>query len=104
MTKEWRCVQLYVVPSVIYLIHTTVQFATLTYVDPSTYQIMGNLKIVTTGILFRCATCLLTEMLILLCLTPLHDRVPIWFPIMLCSMPLRKFHLRIFFVLVKQRI
>ena len=104
MTKEWRSVQLYVVPSVIYLIHNNVQFATLTYVDPSTYQIMGNLKIVTTGILFRCATCLLTEMLILLCLTPLHDRVPIWFPIMLCSMPLRKFHLRIFFVLVKQRI
>ncbi|ONK56422.1 uncharacterized protein A4U43_C10F8470 [Asparagus officinalis] len=32
---------------------TSSQFATLTYVDPSTYQIMGNLKIVTTGILFR---------------------------------------------------
>jgi hypothetical protein len=50
---------------------------TLTYVDPFTYQIMGNLKIVTTGILFRCATCLFTEMLILLCLTPLHNRIPI---------------------------
>jgi solute carrier family 35 (UDP-sugar transporter), member A1/2/3 len=54
MTKEWRSVRLYLVPSVIYLIHNNVQFATLTYVDPSTYQIMGNLKIVTTGILFRC--------------------------------------------------
>ncbi|XP_034599746.1 CMP-sialic acid transporter 1 isoform X3 [Setaria viridis] len=53
MTKEWRSVRLYLVPSVIYLIHNNVQFATLTYVDPSTYQIVGNLKIVTTGILFR---------------------------------------------------
>ncbi|URE20170.1 Nucleotide-sugar transporter [Musa troglodytarum] len=38
---------------IIYLVHNNVQFATLTYVDPSTYQIMGNLKIVTTGFLFR---------------------------------------------------
>ena len=29
------------------------QFLTLRYVDPATYQIMGNLKIVTTGVLFR---------------------------------------------------
>jgi len=54
MTTEWKSVRLYVVPSIIYLIHNNVQFATLTYVDTSTYQIMGNLKIVTTGILFRC--------------------------------------------------
>uniref|UniRef100_A0A3N7E8I5 CMP-sialic acid transporter 1 n=1 Tax=Populus trichocarpa TaxID=3694 RepID=A0A3N7E8I5_POPTR len=53
MTTEWKSVRLYVVPSIIYLIHNNVQFATLTYVDASTYQIMGNLKIVTTGILFR---------------------------------------------------
>ncbi|XP_020587652.1 CMP-sialic acid transporter 1 [Phalaenopsis equestris] len=53
MTTEWKAVRLYVVPSIIYLVHNNVQFATLTYVDPSTYQIMGNLKIVTTGILFR---------------------------------------------------
>lgn len=53
MTTEWKTVRLFVVPSVIYLVHNNVQFATLTYVDPSTYQIMGNLKIVTTGILFR---------------------------------------------------
>ncbi|KAI0488012.1 hypothetical protein KFK09_027836 [Dendrobium nobile] len=53
MTTEWKAVRLFVVPSIIYLVHNNVQFATLTYVDPSTYQIMGNLKIVTTGILFR---------------------------------------------------
>ena len=29
------------------------QFWTLKYVDPPTYQILGNLKIVTTGVLFR---------------------------------------------------
>ncbi|XP_028770360.1 CMP-sialic acid transporter 1 [Neltuma alba] len=53
MTMDWKSVALYIVPSIIYLIHNNVQFATLTYVDTSTYQIMGNLKIVTTGILFR---------------------------------------------------
>lgn len=29
------------------------QFYFLKYVDPATYQILGNLKIITTGILFR---------------------------------------------------
>ncbi|XP_052209523.1 CMP-sialic acid transporter 1 isoform X3 [Diospyros lotus] len=53
MTTEWKTVRLFLIPSIIYLIHNNVQFATLTYVDTSTYQIMGNLKIVTTGILFR---------------------------------------------------
>lgn len=53
MTTDWKSVRLFPIPSVIYLIHNNVQFATLTYVDTSTYQIMGNLKIVTTGILFR---------------------------------------------------
>ncbi|CAJ1971706.1 unnamed protein product [Sphenostylis stenocarpa] len=50
---EWKMVALFPIPSVIYLIHNNVQFATLTYVDTSTYQIMGNLKIVTTWVLFR---------------------------------------------------
>ncbi|KAK1376157.1 CMP-sialic acid transporter 1 [Heracleum sosnowskyi] len=53
MTTEWKSVRLYPIPSIIYLIHNNVQFATLTYVDTSTYQIMGNLKIVTTAVLFR---------------------------------------------------
>lgn len=53
MTTDWKSIRLYPIPSVIYLIHNNVQFATLVYVDTSTYQIMGNLKIVTTGILFR---------------------------------------------------
>jgi len=57
VTTEWKSVRLYVIPSIIYLIHNNVQFATLTYVDTSTYQIMGNLKIVTTAILFRCLVC-----------------------------------------------
>ncbi|CAK9873518.1 unnamed protein product [Sphagnum jensenii] len=53
ITTDWRSIGLYPIPSIIYLIHNNVQFATLTYVDTSTYQIMGNLKIVTTAILFR---------------------------------------------------
>ena len=54
MSTDWKSVRLFPIPSIIYLIHNNVQFATLLYVDASTYQIMGNLKIVTTGILFRC--------------------------------------------------
>jgi len=57
ITTDWKSVRLFVIPSLIYLIHNNVQFATLTYVDTSTYQIMGNLKIVTTGILFRYLFC-----------------------------------------------
>ncbi|XP_078439638.1 nucleotide-sugar transporter family protein [Wolffia australiana] len=53
MTTDWKSIRLFPIPSFIYLIHNNVQFATLTYVDTSTYQIMGNLKIVTTGTLFR---------------------------------------------------
>ncbi|CAJ1932901.1 unnamed protein product [Sphenostylis stenocarpa] len=50
MTTEWKTVALFPIPSVIYLIHNNVQFATLTYVDTFTYRIMGNLKIVTAGV------------------------------------------------------
>ncbi|CAM6084893.1 unnamed protein product [Calypogeia fissa] len=53
ITKDWRSVCLYPIPSIIYVLHNNIQFATLTYVDTATYQILGNLKIVTTGILFR---------------------------------------------------
>ncbi|KAJ3678668.1 hypothetical protein LUZ60_002471 [Juncus effusus] len=53
MTKDWKTMRLYLIPSIIYLFHNNVQFLTLQYLDPSTYQILGNLKIVTTGILFR---------------------------------------------------
>jgi len=53
ITLDWKSARLYPIPSLIYLVHNNVQFLTLKYVDPSTYQILGNLKIVTTGILFR---------------------------------------------------
>eukprot|EP01018_Ginkgo_biloba_P004354 Gb_00565 [translate_table: standard] len=48
VTTEWKSMRLFPIPSIIYLVHNNVQFATLTFVDTSTYQIMGNLKIVTT--------------------------------------------------------
>mmetsp|Transcript_20867 Transcript_20867/g.62797 ORF Transcript_20867/g.62797 Transcript_20867/m.62797 type:complete len:334 (+) Transcript_20867:371-1372(+) len=53
MTRTWQSMALFPVPSVIYWVHNNVQFWTLKYVDPATYQILGNLKIVTTGVLFR---------------------------------------------------
>ena len=53
ITREWSTIGLYPIPSLIYLVHNNIQFYTLKYLDPNTYQILGNLKIVTTGILFR---------------------------------------------------
>eukprot|EP00192_Tetraselmis_astigmatica_P013446 CAMPEP_0117657502 /NCGR_PEP_ID=MMETSP0804-20121206/5365_1 /TAXON_ID=1074897 /ORGANISM="Tetraselmis astigmatica, Strain CCMP880" /LENGTH=320 /DNA_ID=CAMNT_0005463961 /DNA_START=303 /DNA_END=1265 /DNA_ORIENTATION=+ len=53
MTVAWESVRLFPIPSVIYLFHNNVQFYTIQYVDAATYQILGNLKIVTTGFLFR---------------------------------------------------
>ncbi|KAG7531695.1 hypothetical protein ISN44_Un22g000010 [Arabidopsis suecica] len=35
ITTDWKSVRLFVIPSLIYLIHNNVQFATLTYVDTS---------------------------------------------------------------------
>lgn len=51
VTRHWRTTILFLVPSVIYWLHNNVQFFTLKFVDPATYQILGNLKIVTTGLL-----------------------------------------------------
>jgi len=52
VTRSRKQAALFLVPSLIYWLHNNVQFLTLKYVDPSTYQILGNLKIVTTGVLF----------------------------------------------------
>lgn len=51
ITRHWRTAILFLVPSIIYWLHNNIQFFTLQYVDPATYQILGNLKIVTTGLL-----------------------------------------------------
>lgn len=53
MTKDWKTIMLFPVPSLIYMVHNNVQFYFLKYVNPATYQILGNLKIVSTGILLR---------------------------------------------------
>lgn len=55
ITRDARHVALFIVPSIIYMFHNNVQFFFLKYVDPATYQILGNLKIVTTGLLLRLA-------------------------------------------------
>lgn len=43
----------YAVPGFIYCINNWLVFEILTYVDPTTFQLLGQLKIVFTGILFR---------------------------------------------------
>ena len=55
MTTDVKSIMLFPIPSIIYVMHNNVQFYTMAYVDAATYQILGNLKIVTTGILFRFA-------------------------------------------------
>jgi len=55
MTLDAKSVLLFPIPSIIYLFHNNVQFYTMAYVDAATYQILGNLKIVTTGALFYIA-------------------------------------------------
>ena len=52
ITTAWSSVRLFPIPSIIYLFHNNVQFYTMAYVDAATYQILGNLKIITTGFLF----------------------------------------------------
>lgn len=53
MTTDLGSVALFPIPSLIYVVHNNVQFHIMKYVDAATYQILGNLKIVTTGVLFR---------------------------------------------------
>ncbi|EFN59537.1 hypothetical protein CHLNCDRAFT_19140 [Chlorella variabilis] len=55
ITKDWRTVSLFIVPSIIYMVHNNVAFYFLKHVDAATYQILNNLKIVSTGILLRVA-------------------------------------------------
>lgn len=50
ITTDLKSVMLFPVPSLIYLAHHSITFPMLALVDPSTYQILGNLKIVTTGL------------------------------------------------------
>merc|ERR1712178_252602 len=50
ITTDWKSVLLFPIPSIIYLLHHSITFPLLRFVDPSTYQILGNLKIVTTGL------------------------------------------------------
>ncbi|KAK9832370.1 hypothetical protein WJX74_007893 [Apatococcus lobatus] len=49
---SWKGTSLFLPPSVLYWFHNNVQFLTLKYLDTATYQILGNLKILTTGLLF----------------------------------------------------
>eukprot|EP01114_Cavostelium_apophysatum_P021051 TRINITY_DN7235_c0_g1_i1.p1 TRINITY_DN7235_c0_g1~~TRINITY_DN7235_c0_g1_i1.p1 ORF type:complete len:318 (-),score=48.07 TRINITY_DN7235_c0_g1_i1:77-1030(-) len=44
---------MYSLPAVIYFIQNNLVFVALNYVDAATYQVLVNLKIITTGILFR---------------------------------------------------
>jgi len=53
MTTRWRVVVKYLVPSLVYTLQNNIQFMTLKYVDPMTYEALRNVNIVTTGLMFR---------------------------------------------------
>ena len=48
MTMNVKSIALYPFPSLIFLLHHSLAFPALQYLDPSTFQVLGNLKIVTT--------------------------------------------------------
>jgi hypothetical protein len=49
MTIDAKAVSMYAFPSLIFLMHHSIAFPALQYLDPATFQVLGNLKIVTTG-------------------------------------------------------
>ena len=51
MTTQVKTVLLYPIPSLIFLLHQAVSFPALVLLDPTTFLVLGNLKIVITGIL-----------------------------------------------------
>eukprot|EP00899_Mesostigma_viride_P023392 jgi/Mesvir1/4237/Mv22207-RA.1 len=51
ITVQWEVMRLYPIPSIIFVLVNNVQFATVYYLDASTFQILGNLKIPGTGLL-----------------------------------------------------
>lgn len=51
MTVNAKSITLYAFPSLIFLTHHAIAFPALQYLDPATFQVLGNLKIVTTGLL-----------------------------------------------------
>eukprot|EP00899_Mesostigma_viride_P017924 jgi/Mesvir1/26132/Mv06846-RA.1 len=52
MTMDWKIYLHFLVPSLIYLFQNNISFLILRYLDPATYQILNNVKIVSTGIFF----------------------------------------------------
>ena len=53
MTTSAKTVMLYPIPSLIFLAHQAVSFPALILLDPTTFLVLGNLKIVITGVLTR---------------------------------------------------
>eukprot|EP00238_Polyblepharides_amylifera_P010565 CAMPEP_0196576754 /NCGR_PEP_ID=MMETSP1081-20130531/5937_1 /TAXON_ID=36882 /ORGANISM="Pyramimonas amylifera, Strain CCMP720" /LENGTH=223 /DNA_ID=CAMNT_0041895445 /DNA_START=150 /DNA_END=821 /DNA_ORIENTATION=+ len=51
MTYEGRTVVKYILPSILYLFCNNLSLEILRHLKPSTYQVLGNLRIVTTGLL-----------------------------------------------------
>eukprot|EP00899_Mesostigma_viride_P020639 jgi/Mesvir1/28577/Mv00992-RA.1 len=52
ITSEWRTCLRFLVPSLLYLVQNNLSFLTLRHLDPAAFQILANLKIISTGILF----------------------------------------------------
>lgn len=50
---EARSILAYAVPAVLYVVHNNIIFIALELIGPTTYQLFNNLKIVTTGFVFR---------------------------------------------------
>jgi len=53
LTSTWDELKVYPIPAAIYLIKNLMQYVIFLYVDAPSYQILKNLNIISTGILYR---------------------------------------------------
>lgn len=53
LSTSWEEVKVYPIPAILYMIKNLLQYYIFIYVDAPSYQILKNLNIITTGVLYR---------------------------------------------------
>jgi UDP-sugar transporter A1/2/3 len=53
LTTTWEEMKVFPIPAAIYLVKNLMQYVIFLYVDAPSYQILKNLNIITTGVLYR---------------------------------------------------
>jgi len=53
LSSSWEELRVYPIPAAIYLVKNLLQYIIFLYVDPPSYQILKNLNVISTGVLYR---------------------------------------------------